>query len=124
MNIKKEDIDDYLLEVKQAIKEGRYRVSPREKNEKLFIDYVINEEDRKNILLSLCSDDFCEKVNNEHEKFKYEILYIFRKDINLLPRFGGEEKNISLYIKINKLKNLFCVVVSFHEQEHELNYFF
>lgn len=124
MNIKKEEIEKYLIDVKKAIIDNRYTVSPREKNEQLFIDYIFTEQRREEILLDLCVDDFCEAVNNEHQQYAHEILYVFGKNVKLLPRYGGEERTVSLYIKFNKLENLYCIIVSFHEEEHPLNYAF
>lgn len=120
----REEVESYLRDVKQAIREKRYSVSPREKNEQLFIDYIFSEESREKILLDLCVDDFCKAVYNEHPKYSHEILYIFGKDVNLLPRFGDEEVQVSLYIKFNKLESLYYIIVSFHEQEQILDYAF
>lgn len=124
MVVNKNEIECYLRDVKEAIREKRYQVSARDKNEQLFVDYNITEKMREEILLDLQVEDFCEAVNNEHPKFSYEILYVFGKDVDLLPRFGGKEKSVSLYIKFNKLENLYCIVISFHEQEYPLKYAF
>lgn len=124
LEVTREEVECYLAEVKQAIRENRYTVSPREKNEQLFIDFVFSEKMREDILLSLCVEDFCGAVNNEHPRFSHEILFVFGKNVQLLPRYGGKERMVSLYIKFNKLENLYCVVISFHEQEHSLTYVF
>ena len=61
------DIDEYLEEVKEAIRVGRYRIemnTNRQDNQDLFIDYIINEEKRKQILLSLTAMDFSEIRHN------------------------------------------------------------
>lgn len=124
MKYKKREIERYLDEVKQAIRNKRYSVSAREKNERLFIDFVFTEKMREQILLNLCVEDFCGTVKNEHPKYAYEILYIFGKSVRLLPRFGRSEKVVHLYIKINKLQDSFCIIISFHEQEYPLKYVF
>ena len=124
MNISREDVERYLSDVKEAIRKGNYTVSARDKNNQLFLDYIINEQKRTEILLDLTVEDFSEVVNNEHPNFAHELLYIFGKDIKLTPRFGGAERSVSLYIKFNKLKNMNVIVISFHEQEHPLNYAF
>ncbi|MDD7281486.1 MAG: hypothetical protein PUH10_05800 [Erysipelotrichaceae bacterium] len=124
MDKNKNEVECYLRDVKQAIREKRYLVSSRDKNEQLFVDYNITEKMREEILLDLQVDDFCEAINNEHPKFSHEILYIFGKDVRLLPRFGTEEETVSLYIKFNKLENLYCIVISFHKQEYPLKYAF
>ncbi|WP_290146280.1 type II toxin-antitoxin system MqsR family toxin [uncultured Dubosiella sp.] len=120
MNIKKNEIDSYLKEVKEAIGQGRYRIAQnrnRKDNNNLFLDYVIDLAKAKEILLELTSEDFCQILRNEHQGFEQERLYVFGKDVQLLPRFQGEEVEVSLYIKINKLDNCYVIVVSFHEQK-------
>lgn len=124
MKYKKREIERYLDEVKRAIRNKRYSVSAREKNERLFIDFVFTEKMREQILLNLCVEDFCGTVKNEHPQYAHEILYIFGKSVRLLPRFGRSEKVVHLYIKINKLQDSFCIIISFHEQEYPLKYVF
>ena len=127
MTINKNDIKQYLSEVKEAVKNDRYRLernAKRQDNINLFFDYVIDEAKAKEILLSLDVIDFSEILQNEHEGFEHEKLYVFGKDVILLERFGTEEKTVSLYIKFNKLENCFVIVVSFHEQKYPLTYCF
>ena len=54
MELEKKAVCVYIEEVKKAIREGRYKVSPREKNEELFLDYIISETEREEILIGLC----------------------------------------------------------------------
>ena len=68
--------------------------------------------------------DFSDAVPNDRRGREYEILYIFGKDINLLERFGNQERTVSLYIKFNKISDQYLFVISFHEQEHPLSYYF
>lgn len=124
MNITRSEVENYLADVRTAVKEGRYQVSPRDKNRELFIDYVFTEDKRKEVLLSLTADDFSNAVWNDHPQHPEEILYIFGKDIFLMPRFGKEEEKISLYIKFNKWSNSYLIVISFHKQEYPLKYKF
>lgn len=124
MNITRSEVENYLADVRTAVKEGRYQVSPRDKNRELFIDYVFTEDKRKEVLLSLTADDFSDAVWNDHPQHPEEILYIFGKDIFLIPRFGKKEEKISLYIKFNKWSNSYLIVISFHKQEYPLKYKF
>ena len=112
MPVTLEEIEHYLSEIKMAVKND------------LFIDYIIDESKAKEILLNLEAEDFSEKRNNEHKGYEHEILYVFGKNVKLLERFGFEEKTVSLYIKFNKLENCFVIVVSFHEQEYPMRYYF
>ena len=124
MKISKADIEKYLSDVYTAIISGRYQISAREKNQDLYIDYVFKEDDAKKVILSLIPEDFSDVVSNEHAQHSEEILYIFGKDISLLPRFGGDEEQVSLYIKFNKLPNQYLIVISFHKQKYPLTYKF
>ena len=88
------------------------------------MDYVFTEEDAKKVILSLTAYDFSDAVQNDHPQHLQEILYIFGKDINLMPRYGDSEEKVSLYIKFNKLTNQYVIVISFHKQEYPLTYKF
>lgn len=122
-----EDIEKYLEEVKKAINAGRYRVEMNDKrqdNQDLFLDYVISEAKREEILLSLTARDFSEIRLNEHKGYEHEMLYVFGKDVNLLRRFGSGEECVALYIKFNKLESKYVIVISFHKQKYPLKYQF
>ena len=125
--INKDFIRVYLAEVKAAIKQGRYRIERnfrRQDNNDLFLNYVIDEEKAKNILLELDVMDFSEILRNEHKGFEHELLYVFGKDVELWERFGSSQRTISLYIKFNKLENSYVIVVSLHEQKYPIKYYF
>ena len=127
MDITIADVETYLADVKEAIHAGRYRVEMndnRQDNRNLFMDYIINEEKRKQILLSLSATDFSEIRNNTHKGYEHELLYIFGKDVKLLPRFDYGEEQVSLYIKFNKLESQYVIVISFHKQKYPLEYKF
>ena len=127
MGIDRNAVAQYLEEVKDAVRNNRYRISMnanRGANLALFQDYVIDEAKAKQILLDLDVLDFSEIRQNEHAGYEHEQLYIFGKDVKLLERYGDTEKTVSLYIKFNKLENCFVIVISFHEQRFPLKYYF
>ena len=127
MDITQNDIDIYLAEVKDAIRKNRYRIernSRRQDNINLFIDYVIDENMAKDILLGLTTNDFSEILQNEHKGYEHERLYVFGKDVELLERTGDACRIVSLYIKFNKLENCYVIVVSLHEQKYPIKYYF
>ena len=127
MSVTMEDIEKYLSEVKEAVRNNRYRIERnknRQANIDLFLDYVIDENKAKDILLDLTVMDFSEILHNEHIGFEHELLYVFGKDVKLLERTGDKEKTVSLYIKFNKWENGYVVVISFHEQRFPLSYYF
>ena len=81
--------------MKEAVENGRYRIARndrRQDNVNLFLDYVINEAKAKEIILSLTAMDFSEILQNEHQGYEHEKLYVFGKDVLLLERNGTEEK--------------------------------
>jgi len=125
--INKKSIEQYLADVKAAVRSNRYRIDRninRLDNLNLFTDYLIDEAKAKKILLNLDVMDFSAILQNEHAGFEHELLYVFGKDVKLLERYGTKEKTVSLYIKINKLENNFVIVISFHEQKYPLKYYF
>ena len=122
--LSKEEISNYLREVKEAINSGKYSFSNREKNKKLFLDYIINEKERIQIIRDLDIDDFCGIRNNNYKDYLEEKLYVFSKKVKLIKRFEPGEENVELYIKFNKLDNGFCFVISFHELEYPIKKYF
>ena len=124
MHFDKNDIERYLQDVWDAIDAGKYQIAPRPKNRELLTDYIISEREELDIIKSLTPMDFSDAVPNDRRGREYEILYIFGKDINLLERFGNQERTVSLYIKFNKISDQYLFVISFHEQEHPLSYYF
>ena len=120
----KEEISSYLSEVKKAIRDKKYTFPRREKNKKLFIDYIIDEKKRLEIIYNLTVDDFCYVRNNDHKNYSNEKLYVFSKKIKLIKRFDFDEQLVGIYIKFNKLEDGFCFIISFHELEHPINKYF
>lgn len=124
MNITKSDVERYLSDVFAAINAGRYQISSRQKNQDIYMDYIFTEEDAKKVIFSLTVYDFSDAVRNDHPQHQEKILYIFGKDIKLIPRYGDSDEKVSLYIKFNKLINQYVIVISFHKQEYPLVYKF
>ena len=127
MDVTIADIEKYLEDVKEAISVGKYRVEMnenRQDNRDLVMDYIVDEEKRKQILLSLTAMDFSEIRHNTHRGYEHELLYVFGKNVNLLRRFLPGEEQVSLYIKFNKLESRYVIVISFHKQKYPIKYMF
>ena len=124
MSTDRNEVAKYLADVRKSIQEKRCVFAAREKNEQLFVKFIFSEQMREEILLNLEVEDFCGVLQNEHPNFAHERLYVFGKEVWMIPRYGGEKRLVSLYIKINKLDGPFCIVISFHEQERPLKYVF
>jgi hypothetical protein len=127
MNLSIADIEEYLSIVRQAVREDRYEIERnenREENLKLSWQYMLPEEEIKKIIYSLTPLDFSEAVKNRKKRFANEILYVFGKNVNLIERDGGQEKEIELYIKFNKEIDNYVIVISFHEAKHPVKKYF
>ena len=127
MNLSIADIEEYLSIVRQAVREDRYEIERNENREeklKLSWQYMLPEEEIKKIIYSLTPLDFSEAVKNRKKRFANEILYVFGKNVNLIERDGGQEKEIELYIKFNKEIDNYVIVISFHEAKHPVKKYF
>lgn len=127
MNLSIADIEEYLSIVRQAVREDRYEIERnenREENLKLSWQYMLPEEEIKKIIYSLTPLDFSEAVKNRKNRFANEILYVFGKNVNLIERDSGQEKEIELYIKFNKEIDNYVIVISFHEAKHPVKKYF
>lgn len=114
------DVENYLIEIKQSIKENRYRIdrnSRRQDNIDLFFYYILSEEKAKKNIVKFNNRRFLEKRNNTHVGYEHEQLYVFGKDVTLLERFGDGERNVSLYIKFNKLSDGFTMGIYFMNRD-------
>lgn len=127
MDLNFAEVEEYLSNVKKAVKEGRYEIernANREANSMLFRNYLISEEDAKKIIYNLTPMDFSEAVRNRKPQYADEILYIFGKKVKLLERYGDAEKEIELYIKFKKESNDYVIVISFHEAKYPVKKYF
>ena len=127
MDLSIADIEEYLSMVRQAVREDRYEIERnenREENLKLSWQYILPEEEIKKIIYSLTPLDFSEAVKNRKKRFANEILYVFGKNVNLIERDSGQEKEIELYIKFNKEIDNYVIVISFHEAKHPVKKYF
>lgn len=126
MNFSYEDIGNFLGKLKDLVLRDEYTIYPTEKNNLLDLQYVISEERKKNILLSLEPDDFSEIRISNDEFFNGDILYIFGKEVPLLERYSSNNNisEVELYIKMDYLKEQTVCVVSFHKAEQPMEYAF
>jgi hypothetical protein len=125
LQVGREEVAEYLEEVKRLIRKGNYQIamnSNREQNRQLYTEYLIDEKQSEKILLDLQLENYAETVQNEHPKFSHEWLYIFGKTVELMRRFEGSDEAVPLYIKLNKIKNQQIIVISFHVQKYKLKY--
>lgn len=127
MNLSQSEVETYLEQVKHAVSQNCYKLSlnpNRLDNQRLFMHYLIKEDDVPGIIMTLTYKDFLEAVPNEHPRFGHETLYVFGKELELLERLGSEKKLVSLYIKFNKLDDNYVIIVSFHEAHYPFKKYF
>ncbi len=123
INHTKEEIEEYLENVKRNINSGNFIVqntSKREKNRKFIEKYRLDSNKQRKMIISLQVQDFCYSVDNYNDTS--ERLYIFCKEYEL-DNWGTIE-NVEVYMKIVIKKNDFIVVISFHEPEKKINRLF
>ena len=115
---------DALSRLKQLITNGRYGQNytymPSEKNNLLLETYHIDENKRKDIILSLeLSDHIKDEYSNDTDHPDDYIYVFIKRGVSLLPRFYKElhYEKIDIYVKF-----FFCnedssvaVILSFHE---------
>lgn len=113
--ITKEEVEKFLLVLNQKIRvfDIIFR-DDRGKNFQTLIDLDITPKYRKDIILSLASDDYIEGPIIDTLN-KVGDMWVFGKDVK------GQE----VYIKITLgLPNKEVICISFHIAEHSLNYKF
>lgn len=113
-----EKIDEYIITLKMCLIDKECKLIIHWNKNKNFVFnylYSIKNEDVKNILLSLDSNDFSEiKVSNHPGHFG-ELLYVFTPVRDFIAA-NGDTQRIRLYIKIHIVEDKTIVdVISFHE---------
>lgn len=123
------EIGAYLASFKALVMAGKYTISlnpNRQENLDFIRNYNIDTAKRKDILLALEAEDFCDVVENIKEEYAHEKLYIFGKTFNLEK--WGDSEEVDIYIKINLIQKRngedFAIVISFHQRNYEMVYYF
>lgn len=106
-------VEDFLEVIHPMLEENQYFILPRDKNDFFMDDYMITEEMRKQILLSLTEMNFKKVERNNHPKFS-GYVYIFEIWVKLIHRYLNEEELVRLYIKISNQFTRSVIIISFH----------
>ncbi|MGL4820152.1 MAG: hypothetical protein ACRC5C_09245 [Bacilli bacterium] len=123
------EIDAYLSDFKQLVREGRYTIQLNEnrtENVDFMVKYNLDMEKAKEMLLLLDVFDFCYAADNAKSEFAHEKLYVFCRAFEL-DNWGTTE-HVDIYIKSNIIqtrkgaKRLF--IVSFHKRNNPITYCF
>ena len=99
-----------------------YTIIPRSKNRQLRKDYNIDDDKIKEILLQLQTGDMIKAERSNHELHPNDIVYVFKKNCLLMPRWREEADftSVVLYIKITwpvENEGTYMLVISFHEDD-------
>lgn len=128
-NFSEEQIEAYLRDFKQLVKDGSYSIELNEnrtENVDFMEEYDISIEKAKNILLSIDVYDFCYAADNTKPQFAHEKLYVFCREFELNNR--GTLEDVDIYIKSNLTQtrrgNKRLFVVSFHKRNNPITYCF
>ena len=120
--IEKEEQSELIERIQDTVRTGilgeDYTIIPRDKNRWLRRDYNITDLRIRQILLDLQMEDFVKAAKSDQPKFAQDIIYVFKKDVSLLPRWQEEADYIvvRLYIKITwPREDLKMLIISFHE---------
>lgn len=119
-DITEEEVCSYLNQIHSKIKCDDWSLSMNHEKTNNFLyesNFNISTEDIKEILLNLSSKDFC--WYQKSEKYKNQLVFIFRSDSELLLLNKGMAPQwieVPLYIKTNL--NEIVLVISFHRSDN------
>lgn len=123
LNHTKEEIEDYLKQLKNSVIRGKFIICTTDKNIKnrnFIEEYKLDKNKQKQMLIELEANDFCYSVDNYNDP--QERLYIFCRGYEL-NNWGTIEK-VEVYIKTVIKKESFIVIVSFHTPEKNIRKLF
>lgn len=117
MEVTKEEIEEFLKKLREAIKCGKISINKvKPKNREFIEKYNLTDNKILRIIRELTVEDFGKKELNRNRE--NEIVYIFCKSCIL--NFWGIEETKNVYIKISEGRNYF--VLSFHELEYSMKH--
>ena len=95
-----------LERIRALASQGRVFFTLKALRELAGLDIGFDEEDARHVLTNLAGNDFVERVVSEKTG---EWMYVFK------PQIGG----VVVYVKVIVRSN--CVVISFHEEEDQID---
>ena len=115
-----DEINNYLSKMKSILQsnEGKLLVmEDRDKNFVFSVLYSFNTDKIKEVLLNLDVQDFDKAVINRNENHSDQVLYIWRKVLELTAMDGSTDFR-DVYIKtyLDEYNNT-VVVISFHKDK-------
>ena len=128
-NYTKLQIEKVLNTIKECILNGNYSVSQNEnraENIQFIQGYNLTAAKQREVLLGIKVEDFCYSLQNTHQGYEHETLYVFIPAVELLDPFGLETV-IEVYTKFNIIDTQMktrTIVISFHKANEPATYTF
>lgn len=115
----KDEIENFLKELKENVLKGKVHILKRRDKNKKFLEYYKLETPRIfSMLKELKVEDFNKKELDKNGGKEY--VYIFCR--NYVLSYYGVEEEKNVYIKILRQKEY--LILSLHEAEHNIKYMF
>ena len=116
---------EYILdEMIECVEQGNFVVKQTEKNEVFAFEFSLNDESRRNMLLSLKVEDYFN--SDESRNFPGRYIHEFCPKYNLINIYGNDEQ-VDVYVKFEVEEEDIgkqTVVISLHRAEKEVHFVF
>ena len=117
-------------QIKELVSQNKFIISTGEnrvKNDEFADEFNLDKEKRKQLILKIEVRDFCDCVQSPNVYKNHDDYFIFGPCFLLTDVFG-DERQVQVYAKFvlatSKTTGLKTIVVSFHEAERPMSYYF
>ena len=125
-----QEIEEVLGQIKELVSQNKFIISTGEnrvKNDEFADEFNLDKEKRKQLMLKIEVRDFCDCVQSPNVYKNHDDYFIFGPYFLLTDVFG-DERQVQVYAKFvlatSKTTGLKKIVVSFHEAERPMSYYF
>ncbi|ASW50163.2 TPA: hypothetical protein U1340_001279 [Streptococcus suis] len=125
-----QEIEEVLRQIKELVSLNKFIISTGEnrvKNDEFADEFNLDKEKRKQLILKIEVRDFCDCVQSPNVYQNHDDYFIFGPCFLLTDVFG-DERQVQVYAKFvlatSKTTGLKTIVVSFHEAERPMSYYF
>lgn len=125
-----QEIEEVLGQIKELVSQNKFIISTGEnrvKNDEFADEFNLDKEKRRQLMLKIEVRDFCDCVQSPNVYKNHDDYFIFGPYFLLTDVFG-DERQVQVYAKFvlatSKTTGLKTIVVSFHEAERPMSYYF
>ena len=125
-----QEIEEVLGQIKELVSQNKFIISTGEnrvKNDEFADEFNLDKEKRNQLMLKIEVRDFCDCVQSPNVYKNHDDYFIFGPYFLLTDVFG-DERQVQVYAKFvlatSKTTGLKTIVVSFHEAERPMSYYF